>query len=370
MAEATSNSVSEKPLLSSVKPDQKIALKNETARAYHPSEFRDDQFELRNVSRDDSRRSLGIFTFQNVLTAKECFYLRNVTESEENLSFWNSLGRENENARLFRDADTVEVVHEELADMIWSRIQHLIDLEPIEIQEDDVDHPLYERELPGKWTPVGMNQNFLFAIYPQGGHFAPHTDGREIHREALPLALSSHLTVSRLQQEVLLHRSVIFERHPGPSRRRNPVTPPLLCLPHCPSPLPSPSSFYHHDVLSQLTPSSSTGQWTCPTDSLSAFVLTEVFSTLGSLLIFDQRLVHEGVPCSPPPHPFHKKYIIRSDVMFERLPPVVFSPHDAEAYRLFKEAEGLAELNKVDESIVIFKRACKMSPLLAAMMGH
>ena len=266
---AEENSVSEKPLLSSVKPDQKIALKNETARAYHPSEFRDDQFELRNVSRDDSRRSLGIFTFQNVLTAKECFYLRNVTESEENLSFWNSLGRENENARLFRDADTVEVVHEELADMIWSRIQHLIDLEPIEIQEDDVDHPLYERELPGKWTPVGMNQNFLFAIYPQGGHFAPHTDGREIHREALPLALSAHLTVSRLQQEVLLHRSVIFERHPGPSRRRNPVTPPLLCLPHCPSPLPSPlvSTIMTFSPNSLLPPRPASGpapQTPCP----------------------------------------------------------------------------------------------------------
>jgi hypothetical protein len=181
MAEATI--LSKKPSLSSVKPGQKLALRNETAKAYHPIEFSDEDFELRNVSRDDSHRSLGIFTFQNVLTTKECSYLRDITENGENLSFWNALGRENENARLFRDADTVEVFHEELADMIWSRIQHLIDLEPIEIQEDEVDHPLYERELPGKWTPVGMNQNFLFAIYPQGGHFAPHTDGRETHRK-------------------------------------------------------------------------------------------------------------------------------------------------------------------------------------------
>jgi hypothetical protein len=76
------------------------------------------------------------------------------------------------------------------------------------------------------------------------------------------------------------------------------------------------------------------------------------------------------VPCSPPPHPPHKKYIIRSDVMYERNPPVVFSPYDAEAYQLFKEAEGLAEAGKVDESIGKFRRACKLSPLLAAMMGH
>jgi hypothetical protein len=56
--------------------------------------------------------------------------------------------------------------------------------------------------------------------------------------------------------------------------------------------------------------------------------------------------------------------------MYERNPPVVFSPYDAEAYQLFKEAEGLAEAGKVDESIGKFRRACKLSPLLAAMMGH
>lgn len=185
--------MAEKPSLSSVKPDQKVALRGEAARAYHPESFLDEEFELSSVSRDDTHRSLGILTFQHVLTAKECLYLQRITENEKNLSFWNSLGRENESARLFRDADTVEVVHEELAAMIWSRIQHLVDLEPIEIQEDEVDHPLYERELPGKWVPVGMNQNFLFAIYPQGGHFAPHTDGRETHRKTLtppPLSLS------------------------------------------------------------------------------------------------------------------------------------------------------------------------------------
>lgn len=173
----------QKPSLSSVKPDQKIALKNETAQIYHPSNFQDELFDINTVTRNDMYKSLGIITFENVLTSNECCYLRNITENEKNLSFWNSLGRENENARLFRDADTIEVIHDELAAMIWSRIQHLVELEPIEILDDEQDHPLYERELPGKWCPVGMNQNFLFAIYPQGGHFAPHTDGREIHRK-------------------------------------------------------------------------------------------------------------------------------------------------------------------------------------------
>jgi hypothetical protein len=187
-------SATDKPALSSVKPDVKIALRKETAEFYHPFHFQDSVFSLEDVKRNDSQRSHGILTFHHVLTAQECSYLRNLVENEEKLSFWNSLGREDENARLFRDADTIEVIHEELAALIWSRIEHLIDFDPIEIGEDEVDHPLYERELPGTWRPVGMNQNFLFAIYPQGGHFAPHTDGREIHRKTASHLSSPDLT--------------------------------------------------------------------------------------------------------------------------------------------------------------------------------
>ena len=76
---------------------------------------------------------------------------------------------------MFRDADTIE---------IWSRIKDSAQLDVIRIEEDDETNELYERELPGSWHPVGLNQNFLFAVYPLGGHFAPHTDGREIHRES------------------------------------------------------------------------------------------------------------------------------------------------------------------------------------------
>ena len=95
------------------------------------------------------------------------------------MTFWNSDGRQNETARAFRDADTVEVVENKLASKLWDRIKDIYDTSPINVTEDNPS--LYERELPGQWYPVGLNQNFLFAKYPPGGHFAPHTDGREIH---------------------------------------------------------------------------------------------------------------------------------------------------------------------------------------------
>jgi hypothetical protein len=99
----------------------------------------------------------------------------------KNLTFWNAEGRGNEKARVFRDADTVEVIDNNLAGKIWNRVKELYDTAPLNVTEDDPS--LFERELPGEWYPVGLNQNFLFAKYPPGGHFAPHTDGREIHSE-------------------------------------------------------------------------------------------------------------------------------------------------------------------------------------------
>lgn len=55
--------------------------------------------------------------------------------------------------------------------------------------------------------------------------------------------------------------------------------------------------------------------------------------------------------------------------MYERRPPILNSEKDKEAYTIFREAEDLADSGEVDQSIVLFRRAFKMSPELAAMMG-
>ena len=49
--------------------------------------------------------------------------------------------------------------------------------------------------------------------------------------------------------------------------------------------------------------------------------------------MFEQSLVHEGVPPAQP----HIKYIIRSDVMFQRDPAICDSPQDVAAYALLKQ---------------------------------
>lgn len=197
------------PDLNSIKPDKKIALLDETAINYHPLTFQDinytsNEIILKEITYNNNNNSsslsssrattttikndsnnenndYNIYIFENVLNSNECNNLKQILKNEKNLTFWNSLGRENESARLFRDADTIEVISNEIAELIWNRIKDISPLNKIIINENDEENELYERELPGCWEPVGLNQNFLFAVYPLGGHFAPHTDGREIH---------------------------------------------------------------------------------------------------------------------------------------------------------------------------------------------
>lgn len=114
------------------------------------------------------------------LSSEECAYLCNSIEQSESLTFWNADQSKIDSARLFRDADTIEIFSEEFASFLWSRIVGKINLSPIEIAGEDDSSDAWERELVGTWIPAGLNADMLFARYKPGGHFAPHTDGRAI----------------------------------------------------------------------------------------------------------------------------------------------------------------------------------------------
>ena len=64
------------------------------------------------------------------------------------------------------------------------------------------------------------------------------------------------------------------------------------------------------------------------------------------------------------------KYILRSDILFERRPALLTSSIDQKAYSIYREAELLAEDGKVDESIGLFRKAFRMSPELSIIMGQ
>jgi hypothetical protein len=100
---------------------------------------------------------------------------------------------------------------------------------------------------------------------------------------------------------------------------------------------------------------------------------------------FEQDIPHEGEPVGEG----CEKYIIRTDIMFERRPMLLTSDTDKEAYRLYREAECLecegdpleaAKLfRKVPEGFLVYRlsnepflslsQAVKLSPALAAIYG-
>lgn len=328
------------PAFDVVKPGKKSAV--EDSKAFEiclndndfifPSSFR---FVKDNKNRD------SILFADNVLSKSECESFRRCMDSCKQLTFWNSSANGSidgdsshyEKARMFRDADTAEVASRFIASAIWNRVKQaciegtdniLIDfLRAGFIENDD-----QERDLVGLWIPDNLNHDLLFARYPGNGCFAPHTDGR-----------TTHDFNTRSFFSVIIYLADIPLASGGGTR------------------------FYVDDAIASLQCLDGM-HWTA--DSSMAFA--EVESVAGRMLIFHQDLVHEGVPTTPDAS--SNKYIIRSDVMFKRTPALCDSPQDIAAFDLFQQAENAAEEGDVAGSIALFRRALKLSPEMARLMGH
>ena len=261
-----------------------------------------------------------------VLSADECKRLIAAVDASPHLSFWSPSGKDDAEAKAFRDADTVEMSNPVLGTFLWERLIEALGsgslaecLAPIDISEEQ------DSELCGHWVPQSpLNHDLLFAKYPSGGSFAPHTDGRAIHNFN-----------RRSFQSVILFLNDVPDGCGGGTR------------------------FYSGDALNQLCKDQQ-GRWTASPE----WVKVEVSPKAGRLLFFDQELLHEGVPCAAP----CTKYIIRSDVMYDRTPAVCDSPKDQAAYAMFRQAEHLAEAGEVAESLKLFAKSWKLSPKMAQMM--
>ena len=291
------------------------------------------------VRTDVSNGVIQAYYIDGVFTPEECAMICRQMDSESDptqggaMSFWSELGRDNEQARAFRDADTVEVQHPTLGDLLWQRLLPAFlpsDIAPIVFGPSEpppeLDPHGWERELPGTWLPAGLNTDFLFVRYPSGGAFAPHSDGRAVH----DFNLRSLYSI-------------------------------VLYLNDLPAGCGGGTSFYVPDAIQKLVPAEKTGRWTAD----PSLVLSTVEPKAGRMLVFQQTQIHEGVPPVAP----HMKYIIRSDIMFKRTPAVCDQPHDLEAYDLFRKAETLSEEGHASEAVKLFQRAFKMSPELAKFLG-
>eukprot|EP01006_Ploeotia_vitrea_P044004 TRINITY_DN66796_c8_g12_i2.p1 TRINITY_DN66796_c8_g12~~TRINITY_DN66796_c8_g12_i2.p1 ORF type:complete len:260 (-),score=29.31 TRINITY_DN66796_c8_g12_i2:465-1244(-) len=113
------------------------------------------------------------FIVDDMLSEEECVELVR-SAAEMGYSFWNP----NPECKTdYRNAFTVEITHEGLAAHLWQR--GIADFVPPTIcfTEEDEENGKCEKGMVGSWHAYGINPTLLFVSYPEGGHFSPHTDG-------------------------------------------------------------------------------------------------------------------------------------------------------------------------------------------------
>jgi hypothetical protein len=314
--------------LSSIKPQSKPILTENEVLSFENC-LKSDNITIDQESKITLNEIIeNVYVIDNVLSLEECNDLIREINSSDSLSFW-CYGKENdEDVKAFRNAKTIEIHSESVSRELFSRIKHLILPHPVLskiIISSDPDDESYERDIIGNWFPIDCNPDSLFVRYESGGSFAPHTDGRA----------TVNFNTKSFYSIILFLNSV--EKNKGAGTR-----------------------FYSSSATKQLKKMEN--RWTAN----SSLMLEEVEAVAGRLLLFHQSLVHEGVP----PAEGYSKYIIRSDLIYERSPKICDTSKDKEAYQLFRKAEELAENGEVNESLILFKKALKLSPTLAEIMGQ
>jgi leukotriene-A4 hydrolase len=298
---------------------------------------------------------LDAMCVDGLLTDEECDALVATAEGSGLFSFWSREdakegtpeggSEEGRSLRAFRNADTIEMTHSSIAQELWARLEPLLDPSVAALDVSAEGTPQrWERDIEGTWVSAGTNDNLLLSRYLSGGHFSPHTDGYSVVD--------------------LNHRSMYSL---------------ILYLNDCHAPGPSDGGtrFYDDSAKGKLALEEEKGpghdgagkdkrtaapRWS----SDRALERCCVAAVKGRCLIFYHNHVHEGTP----PAQGHAKYIIRSDLMFRRTPPICDSAADGEAYRLYREAVDLAGVaGREKDALPLFQRAFRMSPALADLYG-
>lgn len=185
------------------------------------------------------------------------------------------------------------------------------------------DTERWARDIEGRWEPCGVNPNMLFARYSHGGHFSPHTDGNTIidlnHRSFYTmLVYLNHCEYGGCTRLLAVKEGENFELD-SENRLRAPEGAVVKSVPVRP----------------------------------------------GHALLFYQDVLHEGEPVRDG----CEKYIIRTDIMFKRVPPICTEPQDIQAYKIMKKAEDLEAAGECMEAAKLFRTAFRMSKPLADVYG-
>ncbi|KAH8741901.1 prolyl 4-hydroxylase alpha subunit [Cryptosporidium ryanae] len=257
--------------------------------------------------------------WDNVFTEEECKAIIDSLEKSGELSFWNPVDNESKD---FRDVDTVESDMNLFSNFMWERIKCLFSHHKFSISEDD---EYSELDTIGEWRASGVYERILFGRYEKGGHFGPHTDGS--------VCIDAN---KRTFWTILLYLNSIPEEGGGAT------------------------SFINQKQKLQKFHKDEDGR----DRSIPENVLYKVQPKAGRVVAFFFADMHEGEPV----YSGHKKYIIRTDILFNRVNPILTSDTDRKAYKMWIDAQNIAERGDPDTAVSLFKKAFKLSPELASLL--
>ena len=288
----------------------------------------------------------------NVLRDEECDALVAATERSGYYSFWHPDGRSgdasasndgagaiaSEDANSFRACDTIEVTSDEIAAALWQRMCAEV---PMTI-DVDVDGRMHERGIEGRWVATGINPTLLFVRYGVQDHFSPHTDGHTVV-DFNTRSFCSVLVYLNDNEDGGRTRFMRAETTSAAVRTFD-----------------GDGSGAADDDDANRFIRDSAGRFRFPeSDVVSAAGVVR-----GSACIFKQDVPHEGEPVYT-----GFKYIIRTDIMYRRDPPIFDGEMDKEAFRLFQAADLLEADGKAAEAARKYRHACRLSPELARVFG-
>ncbi|PVH89787.1 hypothetical protein DL98DRAFT_508034 [Cadophora sp. DSE1049] len=222
---------------------------------------------------EPGRGQRAVYIFQNILSAQEC---QEIIDSHTDLIPANVTTETIRDRQIFED--------EKLAEKIWGRIQPFFFL-PSDEEEKKISNveggqddraERIEGRVEDKdsdiWKVSGLNERWRLARYGPGGKFSPHTDGRRLAS-----------VNSQAFYTINIYLNTVTDGCGGATR------------------------FF----------------------SSGKEVVTKVKPVLGTAIIFRDDIWHDGevltCPSNHPPSSQPVKYLLRTDIMFDRADPIPLS---------------------------------------------
>ncbi|KAH8584975.1 prolyl 4-hydroxylase alpha subunit [Cryptosporidium sp. chipmunk genotype I] len=277
---------------------------------------KDPSIDAKNITRKKVPGFPYAEIWDDVFSEDECKAIISSLEKSGEFSFWNP---GNSAKKTYRNVDTIEGNMRVLSKFIWERVKNIFTFHEFEITEND---SYSEEDNIGKWKSIGIYEKMFFGRYSDGGHFGPHTD--------CSVCIDTN---TRTLWTVLLYLNTIPEEGGGAT------------------------SFVDESQKTQKRFVDEFGrERTNPNN-----VITKVQPKAGRMVIFFIADMHEGEPlCSG-----YTKYILRTDILYKRVDPILTSEADQKAYVLWLKGKDLTYRGNLDEAKEIFRKVSEISPELA-----